>query len=139
MTSDVPVARIGPRVAGCVLALACGAVLTGAAPVAPYPFEGTWIRADRPCTPRATLVRTYTAHEVTSSRSRCAIHRIEGGGNSFELVEDCRRNPPKVSEKIRMLSPDAFVLRRQVMRLKIPRAVRYARCTAAAPGPNRPH
>ncbi len=135
--------------AGCGLALVLAGSAAGAAPAgigratstapapapAAYPFEGTWIRADRPCNAKATLVRTYTAHDVVSSRSHCAIRRVEGSGaGPFELLEDCRRNPPpRVTETIRMLAPDQFTLKRQVVRLKIPRPVRFARCTAAAP------
>lgn len=143
--SEGPASRARSRIAGCALILACGLLVSGAAPIpvlapapAPYPFEGTWIRADRPCTPRATLVRTYTAREVTSSRNQCAIRRVVGGSGGFELVQDCRRTPAKVTETIRVLSPDLITLKRQVKRLKIPRAIRYARCTAAAPGPNKP-
>lgn len=108
-----------------------------------YPFEGTWIRADRVCTPKAPLVRTYTTREVISSRSRCVIRRVVGGTGSFDLVEECRHNdrPMTVTESIRMLSPDMMSLKRHELRLKIPRAVRFARCNAAPPatGPNRPH
>ncbi len=149
MTNN-PVSRPSRRAAGGAALVACGLLLAAAAPApqpvatppaAPvgYPFEGTWIRADRPCMPHATLVRTYTPRDVTSSRSHCAIRRIVANSATFELLEDCHRNPPKVTETIRMFSPDLMALKRQVVRLKIPRAIRYARCTAAAPGSGRPH
>lgn len=128
-----------------VLALATVPALAAwaAAPDASYPFEGTWARADRPCTPKASLIRTYTALDVTSSLSRCSIRRVASGSGGFELQEDCRQGgtrPQKVTEIIRMTSPDSMVLKRQIVRLKIPRPVRYNRCTIAAPAPGlRPH
>ena len=101
----------------------------------PYPFEGTWVRVDRTCSAKATLVRTYTAREVTSVGGHCAIRRVTSGSNEFELLEDCHRGErtATVTETIRMGSPDAMTLRRQVKRLKIARGVRYARCSVAAP------
>lgn len=107
-----------------------------AAPETPYPFEGTWARADRPCTPKTTLIRTYTAHDVISSLSHCSVRRIASGSGGFELLEDCHQGstrPQKVTEVIRMTTPDSMVLKRQIVRLKIPRPVRYNRCTIAAP------
>jgi hypothetical protein len=108
--------------------------------VSQYPFEGTWIRADRVCTANAIHVRTYTAREVTSTRGRCTIRRVATGSNAFELVEECRHNdrPSTVTETLRMTAPDSMTLKRQVVRLKIPRSVRYTRCPAAAPAQVRP-
>lgn len=102
-----------------------------------YPFEGTWIRADRACTPTAVRSRVYTAKEVTSPRGHCAIRRVTTGSGVFELLEECRRNdrPMTVTETIRLTSPDSMTLKRQVSRLKIPRQLRYARCTPAATTP----
>lgn len=107
-----------------------------------YPFVGTWIRSDRICLPSATRVRTYTAKDVTSSRGRCSIRRIASGSGSFELLEDCKRNDrtQTVTEIIKVVTPDSMTLRRQFSRLKIPRMLRYSRCTvAAAPAGHRPH
>lgn len=117
-------------------------VASAAAPETPYPFEGTWVRADRPCTPKAVLVRTYTPHDVTSSLSRCSIRRIASGSSGFELLEDCHQGsakPQKVTEIIRMTSTDSMVLKRQIVRLKIPRPMRFNRCTIAAPVYSRLH
>ena len=100
-----------------------------------YPFEGTWMRADRACVAASPLARTYTAKEVISARGRCSIRRIAGGPTTFELLEECRRNerPQNVTETVRLVPPDGLVLKRQLSRLKIPRQVRFARCTVAAP------
>lgn len=99
----------------------------------PYPFEGTWIRAEHSCTPQTVRARTYTAKDVTSPLGRCSIRRIASNGTTFELVEDCRRNerPQTVTETIRLTSADGMTLKRQMSRLKIPRLLRYARCTIA--------
>ena len=105
----------------------CGAV------EALYPFEGTWIRAEHSCTPQTVRARTYTAKEVVSPLGRCSIRRIATSGSSFELVEDCRRNdrPQTVTEILRLTSADAMTVKRQLSRLKIPRQLRYGRCTIA--------
>lgn len=99
----------------------------------PYPFEGTWIRADHSCTPQTVRARTYTAREVVSPLGRCSIRRIAANSSQFELVEDCRRNdrPQTVTETLRLTSSDAMMVKRQLSRLKIPRQLRYARCTIA--------
>ena len=112
------------------LALCCWSTLAKADP---YPFEGTWIRADRVCSASATQVRTYSAKDVTSSLAHCTIRRVSSGSGAFELVEECRRNDRNqtVTETIRMSSPDSLVLKRQTSRLKIPRSLRYTRCSAA--------
>lgn len=106
---------------------------------APYPFEGTWVRAERTCTPTTIRARTYTAREVISPRGRCAIRRVASGSNSFELLEECRRGdrPSTVTETVRMIAPDSLTSKRQESRLKIPRQIRYQRCTPANPGPPR--
>lgn len=102
---------------------------------APYPFEGTWLGVEHACTPAATRTRTYTSKDVVSALGHCGIRRITSGSGSFELREECRRNdrPVNVTETIRMTSPDSMVLRRQFTRLKIPRPIRFARCTITAP------
>lgn len=117
------------------LGLTVGAAAFAAKAEPSYPFEGTWIKADRVCGPASTRVRTYTAREVVSSRSRCSIRRIASGSGSFELLEECHRGdrPQTVTETLRMLSPNSMTLRRQLVRLKIPRTIRYSRCTVAAP------
>ncbi len=146
-TSSVPLPRRGVPCLSAVVLLGL-ALASSSGPVfaadVDYPFEGTWIRADRMCSIKATLVRTYTEREVLSSRSRCQIRRVVGNAASgFDLVEECRHNDRRmtVTESIRMLTPDMMTLRRHEFRLKIPRAIRFARCTIAAPvpGPNRPH
>ncbi len=98
-----------------------------------YPFEGTWVRTDHVCTATTVRERVYTARDVTSPRGRCTIRRVAASGSVFELLEECRHNdrPTTVTETIRLTSPDNMTLRRQVSRLKIPRQVHYARCTAA--------
>lgn len=123
-------------------ALAIGST-AHAATDAPYPFEGTWIRAEHSCTPQTVRARTYTAKEVVSPLGRCSIRRIVSSGGAFELVEDCRRNdrPQTVTETIRLTSADTMTLKRQLSRLKIPRQLRYARCAIAngvAPPPPTP-
>lgn len=106
---------------------ACGAA------EAPYPFEGTWIRAEHSCTPQTVRARTYTAREVVSPLGHCSIRRVAASGSLFELVEDCRRNdrPQTVTETLRLTSADTMTVKRQLSRLKIPRQLRYARCTIA--------
>lgn len=101
---------------------------------APYPFEGTWIRAEHSCTPQTMRARTYTAKDVVSPLGRCSIRRIASTGSLFELVEDCRRNdrPQTVTESLRLTSADTMTLKRQLSRLKIPRQLRYARCSIAS-------
>ena len=118
-----------------VLALALSLPVAATAAETPYPFEGTWTQPEHVCAPGATRVRTYTTKEVTSPRGRCSIRRIVAGSGLYELLEDCRheRNPT-VTETIRMISPDSLISKRQLVRLKIPRQLRYVRCTAAAPG-----
>lgn len=110
-----------------------GAAACGAAE-APYPFEGTWIRAEHSCTPQTVRARTYTAKEVVSPLGRCSIRRIAASGSFFELVEDCRRNERSqtVTESLRLTSADTMTLKRQLSRLKIPRQLRYARCSVAS-------
>ena len=122
-----------------VAVLAC-AGSASAASDPPYPFEGTWVRSDRMCTPQAPLARTYTAHDLVTPGGRCTLRRVAFGSGEFELFEDCRRSerPGDAVERIRMLGPDAFVLKHQVNRLKIPRGRRYARCTLAAQKPSAP-
>ena len=122
---------------GSVLWLALGSVALSAAPEQPYPFEGTWVRTDRMCTAQAPLARTYSSHELSTSAGHCTLRRVVFGSGEYELFEDCRRmdRPGDAVERIRMLSPDLLVLKRQVNRLKIPRGRRYARCSAAAPKP----
>ena len=123
----------------CILSLVSSAALA-AEPT--YPFVGTWIRSDRVCLPSATRVRTYTAKDVTSSRGHCSIRRIASGSGNFELLEECRRNDrtQTVTEIIKVVTPDTMTLRRQFSRLKIPRTLRYSRCTVAeAPAAHRPH
>lgn len=127
----------------CVILAAAVLSCAGAALAAgdqPYPFEGTWVRADRICTAQAPLARTYTTHELVTQSGRCTLRRVAFGSGEFELFEDCRRTerPGDAVERIRMIGPDALVLKHQVNRLKIPRGRRYARCTAAAPKPPAP-
>ena len=100
-----------------------------------YPFEGTWVRANRACTAAAPLARTYTAREVTGANTHCAFRKVASGGGQFEIFEDCRRadHPGNFTETIRMAGPDAMVVRRQRTRLKIARPLRYIRCSIAAP------
>jgi hypothetical protein len=114
------------------LGLSAGSAALAAEPG--YPFEGTWVQADHACAPGITRVRTYTAKDVTSPRGRCTIRRIASGSGAYELFEECRHERSGlVTETIRMTSPDSMVLRRQLVRLKIPRQQRFTRCSAAAP------
>ena len=119
---------------GVLLAVLASCAAAHAAADPPYPFEGTWIRAEHSCTPQTVRARTYTAKEVVSPLGRCSIRRIASNGGTFELVEDCRRNdrPQTVTETIRLTSADSMTLKRQMSRLKIPRQLRYARCTIAS-------
>ncbi len=122
------------------LAVAFGAVVLAAALPAlaaesGYPFEGTWVRANRVCTANAPRVRTYTSHEVTFPTGHCSFRKVATGGGLFEIFEDCRRaeRPGNYTETIRMLGPDLMQMRRSAARLKIARPLRYTRCSAAAP------
>ena len=110
--------------------------LPGHAADAAFPFEGTWVRANRACTATAPLARTYTSREVTSAVSHCAVRKVATGSGLFEIFEECRRgeHPGNFTETIRMLGADAMVVRRQAARLKIARPLRFIRCTLAAPG-----
>ena len=125
------------RRAACLGLLAAGiaAVPAGAAEPS-YPFEGTWVRANRVCVANAR-VRTYTPHEVTFATGHCTFRKVAAGGGQFEIFEECRKadHPGNFTETIRMLGPDLMQLRRQAARLKIARPLRYARCTIAAPAP----
>jgi hypothetical protein len=101
---------------------------------AAYPFEGTWVRADRLCTATSPHARTYSHHEVFSPSDRCFYRRVEFGSGEWELDEECRRpDRRRGTERIRVLGPDAILVRRQVVRLKIPRGRRFMRCSLAAP------
>lgn len=134
LLASAAVRRPAQRAAGLLTGLMALLAVAPAAMAAegPYPFLGTWVQASRPCTPTARA-RTYTPKEVTSPLGRCSIRRVAGNGPTFELLEECRRNDRmgSVTEIIRMTSPDSLTLRRQVLRLKIPRQVHYARCTIA--------
>lgn len=105
-----------------------------------YPFEGTWIRANRACVSNAPLKRTYTARDVTFSGGHCTFRKVASSGSSYEIFEDCRRadRPGNFTETIRILGPDLIQMRRQAARLKIARPLRYARCAIAAPEPPKP-
>lgn len=122
---------------GCRLTLAIVlATLAGQAVAeAPAPFEGTWVRADRVCLPSAPSARTYTARSLVGPGGRCTIRKVAFGAGEYEIFEDCHRAERSgyVVEKIRMLGPDALVLKFQTSRLKIPRGRRFLRCTVAAP------
>ena len=121
------------RAAGVVATLLLSLAAASAAEPS-YPFEGTWIRAEHSCTPATVRARIYTAKEVVSPLGRCTIRRVTAGANTFELLEECRRNDRQqtVTETIRLATPDAMTSRRQLSRLKIPRQVRYTRCSIAA-------
>ncbi len=108
---------------------------SAAAASAPYPFEGTWVRADRICSPAAPSLRTYTAREIVTPSGRCMLRKAVFGSGDWELFEDCRRSEHagNVIEKIRMMGADQMIVKRQVNRLKIPRGRRYSRCMAVAP------
>ncbi len=129
--------------ASCTGALALSAllVLCVAAPARAadpsYPFEGTWVRANRVCVANAPLTRTYTARDVTFASGHCSFRKVVSASGQFEIFEDCRRadRPGRLTETIRMLSPDLMQMRRQETRLKIPRPLRFTRCTIAAPAP----
>ena len=101
----------------------------------PYPFEGTWVRANRVCAASAPRVRTYTARDVTFPTGHCTFRKVATGGGQFEIFEDCRKaeRPGNYAETIRMIGTDLMQMRRQAARLKIARPLRYARCTVAAP------
>lgn len=103
----------------------------------PYPFEGTWVRANRVCVANAPRVRSYTAHDVTFPTGHCTYRKVAAGGGQFEIFEECRKaeRPGNYTETIRMLGPDLMQMRRQAARLKIARPLRYTRCTVAAPAP----
>lgn len=130
MTSD------GRRTA-CALALAIALAAPAGAAEPSYPFEGTWVRANRVCAANAPRVRTYTGKDVSFPTGRCTFRKVATGGNQFEIFEDCRRaeRPGNYTETIRMLGPDLMQLRRQAARLKIARPLRYTRCTAAVAAP----
>ncbi len=115
-------------------------LLGGSAAAATYPFEGTWVRADRICSPAAPSLRTYTAREIVSPAGRCMLRRAVFGSGEWELFEDCRRSEHagNVIEKIRMMGADQMIVKRQVNRLKIPRGRRYSRCMTSAPKPAAP-
>lgn len=127
--------------AAAVLGFLGAAMLSSAASGAeqPLPFEGTWVRADRVCSATAPQTRTYTAHEVTFSNGHCALRKVVFGAGEWELFEDCRRSEHNgsITERIRILGPDAILIVDQVNRLKIPRGRRYARCAIAA-APQKP-
>lgn len=132
------------KTARCALAVAlatvaiAGTALAGAALAdAPLPFEGTWVRADRVCSAAAPSPRTYSARTLITPAGRCIIRKVAFGAGEFEVFEDCRRpdRGGNVLEKIKMLGPDAFILKFQANRLKIPRGRKFLRCTIAAPRP----
>jgi hypothetical protein len=131
MTSDAT------RSAVLGLLLAGVAIAPARAAEPSYPFEGTWVRANRVCAANAPRVRTYTAHEVTFPTGHCTFRKVATGGGQFEIFEECRKaeRPGNYTETIRMLGPDLMQMRRQAARLKIARPLRYARCTVAAPTP----
>ena len=122
---------------GAVLLAVLAGTVAAAAAEPGYPFEGTWVRANRDCVPNAPRVRTYTARDVAFPTGHCAYRKVAAGAGQFEIFEDCRRSdrPGNYTETIRMLGPDLMQVRRQAARLKIARPLRYARCTIAAPGP----
>ena len=101
----------------------------------PYPFEGTWVRADRICSASSPNTRTYTAREVVFPSGHCMLRKVAFGSGEWELFEDCHRpeHQGNIREKIRMLGPDTILVKRQVVRLKIPHGRRFARCSLAAP------
>ena len=133
MTSDA--SRAGTLALSVLVALA--AVAPARAADANYPFEGTWVRANRVCAANAPITRTYTARDVTFASGHCTFRKVVSAGGQFEIFEECRRadRPGNLTETIRMLSPDLLQVRRQVTRLKIPRPLRFTRCTIAAPAP----
>lgn len=101
----------------------------------PYPFEGTWIRADRICSSNPPSARTYTARELSLPNGHCTLRRVAFGSGEWEVFEECRRGEHQgsLTERIRMLGPDSMMIKQQVVRLKIPRGHRFTRCTMAAP------
>lgn len=124
--------------AAAALAMAAGVAAGPARAAEPsYPFEGTWVRANRVCAANAPRVRTYTAHEVTFATGHCTFRKVATGGGQFEIFEECRKaeRPGNYTETIRMLGADLMEMRRQAARLKIARPLRYTRCTVAAPAP----
>ncbi len=133
MTSDAP----RSRALALSLLLAVAFAVPARAADASYPFEGTWVRANRVCAANAPRVRTYTGKDVTFPTGRCTFRKVATGGNQFEIFEDCRRaeRPGNYTETIRMLGADLMQVRRQAARLKIARPLRYARCTAAVAAP----
>lgn len=102
-----------------------------------YPFEGTWVRADRVCSATAPSLRTYAPKELTTPAGRCILRKVASGSGEWELFEDCRRTDRSGNqiERIRMLGADAMLIKRQSGRLKIPRGRRYVRCTPSAKPP----
>lgn len=133
MTSDA--ARGRAFVLALLVAVATAASARAAEPS--YPFEGSWVRANRVCAANAPRIRTYTGKDVTFPTGRCTFRKVATGGNQFEIFEDCRRaeHPGNYTETIRMLGADLMQVRRQAARLKIARPLRYARCTAAVATP----
>ena len=105
-----------------------------------YPFEGSWVAANRACTAGSPHVRIYTQHEVTSRGGHCSFKKVASGSGLFEIFEDCRHSerPGDYTETIRMIGPDAMQMKRQAGRLKIARGSRYLRCSVAGPGSKPP-
>ena len=142
MDSLPDVSRAGAR---CLAGVVTAALLAGTALFATasraaeqsYPFEGTWVKADRICSPTAPNTRTYTAHELIVSGGHCSLRKVAFGSGEWELFEECHRpeRPGTVTERIRMLGQDAILVKWQVVRLKIARGRRYTRCTIAGPKP----
>lgn len=127
-----------PGVLSAVLVAAAALVATASLGAEqPLPFEGTWVRADRICSPTAPNARTYTAHELTLTGGHCLLRKVAFGSGEWELFEECHRpeRPSALTERIRMLGQDAMLIKRQVVRLKIARGRRFTRCTIAAPKP----
>ena len=125
------------------LMAASGVVVLAAAAQAAepaYPFEGSWIVANRACTAGSPHLRIYTQHEVTSRSGRCSFKKVASGSGLFEIFEDCRHSerPGDYTETIRMIGPDAMQMKRQSGRLKIARGSRYLRCSVAGPGTKLP-
>ena len=131
------------RQAGAIVSLGLIAVsgvlllaVPGQAAEAIYPFEGSWVVANRACTAGSPHIRIYTQHEVTSRGGRCSFKKVASGSGLFEIFEDCRHSerPGDYTETIRMIGPDAMQMKRQAGRLKIARGSRYLRCTIAGSG-----
>ena len=125
------------------LMAASGVVMLAAAAQAAepaYPFEGSWIAANRACTAGSPHLRIYTQHEVTSRGGRCSFKKVASGSGLFEIFEDCRHSerPGDYTETIRMIGPDAMQMKRQSGRLKIARGSRYLRCSVAGPATKLP-